>query len=263
MPSPKARLYVEADLAPAAAVPLSAKQAHYLGTVLRLRAGAAIAVFNGRDGEWLARVEALGKGGATLAAVERRRPQAPEPDLWLAFAPVKRVPIAFLVQKATELGASRLMPVFTRNTQVRRVNRARLEANAIEAAEQCGRLGVPEVTRPVSLEDLIAAWPARRRLLVPDETGGGRPLAEVLAAAGSRGAAEPFAILTGPEGGFARSELDALGNLAFVTLVGLGPRILRADTAALAALACWQALLGDWSRRPAFGSGHGERWQEH
>ena len=246
-----ARLFVEANLWPDATVPLSAKQAHYLGTVLRLQAGAVIAVFNGRDGEWLARIEALGKGRATLAAVEQRRPQTPEPDLWLAFAPIKRAPIDFLAQKATELGASRLWPVFTRNTQVKRINQARLRANAIEAAEQCGRLGVPEVAEPVSLEDLIAAWPRGRRLLVPDETGGGRPLAEVLAAAtASGGAAEPFAILTGPEGGFARSELDVLGNLAFVTLVGLGPRILRADTAALAALACWQAFLGDWHRRP-------------
>jgi 16S rRNA (uracil1498-N3)-methyltransferase len=156
--------------------------------------------------------------------------------------------------------------VLTRHTQVKRINRARLKANAIEAAEQCGRLGVPEVAEPVSLEDLIAGWPARRRLLVPDETGGGRPLAEVLAAAGGAagtggavgtgGVVEPFAILTGPEGGFARSELDALGNLAFVTLVGLGPRILRADTAALAALACWQALLGDWRRGPGAARGN-------
>jgi len=245
------RLFVEANLSPAATVLLSAKQAHYLGTVLRLQAGAVIAVFNGRDGEWLARIEALGRDRATLAAVEQRRPQTPEADLWLAFAPIKRAPIDFLAQKATELGVSRLWPVFTRNTQVKRVNQARLRANAIEAAEQCGRLGVPEVAEPASLEELIAAWPQRRRLLVPDETGGGRPLAEVLAAAtASGGAVEPFAILTGPEGGFARSELDVLGNLAFVTLVGLGPRILRADTAALAALACWQALLGDWHRSP-------------
>ena len=262
MPSPKARarLYVEADLLPAAAVPLMAKQAHYLGTVLRLRAGSAIAVFNGRHGEWLARIEALAKGDGMLAVLEQSRPQAPEPDLWLIFAPIKRAPIDFLAQKATELGASRLWPVFTRNTQVKRVNQARLRANAIEAAEQSGRLGVPEVAPPVRLEDLIAAWPARRRLLVPDETGGGRPLAEVLTDAD--GTPQPYAILTGPEGGFARSELDALGNLAFVTLVGLGPRILRADTAALAALACWQALLGDWRQGPAFGAHLGERPQE-
>jgi len=245
------RLFVGAALSPGATIPLSAKQAHYLGTVLRLQAGAVIAVFNGRDGEWLACIEALGKGCATLAAVKQRRPQTSEPDLWLTFAPIKRVPIDFLAQKATELGASRLWPVFTRNTQVKRINQARLRANAIEAAEQCGRLGVPEVAEAVSLDDLVAAWPRGRRLLVPDETGGGRPLAEVLAAAtASGGAAESFAILTGPEGGFARSELDVLGNLAFVTLVGLGPRILRADTAALSALACWQAFLGDWHRSP-------------
>jgi 16S rRNA (uracil1498-N3)-methyltransferase len=253
MASPKAqaRLFVEADLCPAATIPLSAKQAHYLGTVLRLRAGATIAVFNGRDGEWLARIEALGKADATLSALERRHPQAPEPDLWLAFAPIKRAPIDFLAQKATELGASRLWPVFTRNTQVKRVNLARLRANAIEAAEQCGRLGVPEVVEPVSLENLIATWPRDRQLLVPDETGGGQPLADVLAPATDIDVTPgPFAILTGPEGGFARSELDELGNLASVSLVGLGPRILRADTAALAALACWQALLGDWRRSP-------------
>ena len=244
----QARLFVEADLCLAAAVPLSAKQTHYLGTVLRLRVDAVIAVFNGRDGEWLARIEALGKGSATLAPIEQRRPQTPELDLWLAFAPIKRAPIDFLAQKATELGVSRLWPVFTRNTRVRRINQARLRANAIEAAEQCGRLGVPEVAEPMSLYDLIAAWPRGRRMLVPDETGGGRPLAEVLTAA--EGAPQPFSIFTGPEGGFARSELDVLGNLPFVTLVGLGPRILRADTAALAALACWQAVLGDWRRGP-------------
>lgn len=243
------RLFVDAPIAAGAAFRVAAAQAHYLRDVMRLAAGDRVLIFNGRDGEWRARIETLAKGRGTLAAVERRRPQRAEPDLWLAFAPLKRAPIDALARAATELGVSRLIPVVTRHTVVRRVNLGRLRANAIEAAEQCRRLTVPEVAAPLTLDRLIAGWPQGRRLLLADESGGGRPIAEVLAGAG--GGSDRWGILVGPEGGLARAELDALAKLPFVTAVGLGPRVLRADTAALSALACWQALIGDWRDRPS------------
>lgn len=242
----RARLHVEAPLAAGLPVTLGGEQAHYLRNVLRLEPGAAIALFNGRDGEWAARVAALGKRGGELAVERRLRPQRAEPDLWLAFAPIKRARIDFLAEKATELGASALLPVITRHTAMTRVNVDRLRAHALEAAEQTERLSVPEVREPQPLDRLLADWPAGRRLLICDETGGGPPIAAALSALDDTARAAPWAILIGPEGGFALSELDALRKLPFVTAVGLGPRILRADTAAVAALACWQALLGDW-----------------
>lgn len=247
---PKTRLFVEADLGEGAPVGLSPQQAHYLNHVLRLGKGDALAVFNGRDGEWLARIDGVGKGWCSLGLLERLRPQAPEPDLWLVFAPIKRARIDFVAEKATELGVSALWPVMTRFTAMSRVNTERLRANAIEAAEQSERLTVPEVFETEDLHRVLARWPAERRLMVLDETGGGQPVAEALAPFGGGVPSGPWALLTGPEGGFAKDELDALRQLPFVTAVGLGPRILRADTAALAALACWQALCGDWRAGP-------------
>ncbi len=235
------RLFVDAPLSQGAEIPLDQDQARYLGAVMRLGPGGELAAFNGRDGEWLARVEGLSKNKGALRAVEQMRPQTDEPGPWLAFAPVKKTGTDFIVEKATELGASRLLPVFTRNTATGRVNADRLRANAREAAEQCGRLTVPEVAEPVGLDALLSNWPQDRRLLVADETGAGAPIAQAL----SEGAAQ--GLLIGPEGGFHPKELDALGELPFVVRVGLGPRILRAETAAAAALACWQALIGDWS----------------
>ena len=170
---------------------------------------------NGRDGEWWARIEISIRVRCTVRVVERTRPQAAEPDLWLAFAPIKRAPVDFLARKVTELGVFRLWPVFTRHTAASRVNTDRLRANAVEAAEQCRRLTVPEVSEPVPLDRLIALWPHGRRLLVADETGGGRPIAEALGALGRDGPQAPSGLLVGPEGGFARSELDALHELAF------------------------------------------------
>ncbi len=243
------RLHVEDDLGPGAALALTPAQAHYLGNVMRLGVGDELLLFNGRDGEWRATIDGQGKGSCAVSVTGRARPQSRGPDLWLVFAPIKRARIDFLAEKATELGVAALVPVFTRRTVVRRVNTARLRAHAVEAAEQSGRLDVPEVREARPLAELIGSWPEGRRVLVCDESGGGAPIAEVLAQApGPRGGA-PWALLVGPEGGFDPSELDALRKLPFVTLVGLGPRLLRADTAALAALACWQALAGDW--RPA------------
>jgi 16S rRNA (uracil1498-N3)-methyltransferase len=248
---PRTRLFVTQDLASSATVDLESPQAHYLLNVLRLKTGATIALFNGRDGEWGARIESVGRGRCTVALLEQARPQRAEPDLWLLFAPLKKARTDYLAEKATEIGASLLWPVFTRRTQAERVNLDRLRANATEAAEQSERLSVPELRAPVKLADVLAAWPADRRLLFCDETGGGPPIAAALQTqgTGSQGLGK-WAVLIGPEGGFARDELDALRKLPFVTAAGLGPRILRADTAALAALVVVQALVGDWKSAP-------------
>lgn len=235
------RLYVDAPL-DVPALGLDAQRTHFLRHVLRLERGDRVGVFNGRDGEYAARIEGFGKGWTTLALEERRRAPAPEPDLWLVFALIKRARLDFVAEKATELGAALIWPVFTQHTVITRVNEERLRATCIEAAEQCERLSVPEIRPAAALDAVLAAWPRERRLLVCDETGGEAPLADVLARDGAEG---PHAILTGPEGGFTRAELDALRKLPFVTAVGLGPRVLRADTAALAALAVFQAVSRD------------------
>ena len=242
----KLRLFVECGLETGARVAIDRAQAHYLGHVMRRGIGDPLLVFNGRDGEWRARLDELGKGGGALIVAEATRPQASDSDIWVLFAPVKRTPIDRIARAATELGASRLAPVLTRHTVARRINTNRLRANAREAAEQCGRLSVPDVANPMSLAAALEAWPAERRLLVADETGAGEAIADVLIALRAERPVPPSAILTGPEGGFAPGELDALGDLPFATRVQLGPRILRAETAVLSALACWQALIGDW-----------------
>lgn len=243
---PRARLFVGTDLVMGEPVGLTHDQSHYLRSVLRLGVGAEVALFNGRDGEWLARIEGLGKGWCSLQPVSQTRVQTPAPDLWLCFAPIKRTRIDFIAEKATELGVSLIQPVLTRHTVVDQVRCGRLRANAVEAAEQCERLDVPMVADPLSLDALIAGWAPERLLVVAAEAGPARPLAEVAAA--HHGAAA--AILVGPEGGFAKSELDALLKLPFVRAIGLGPRVLRSETATLAALAGWQSIAGDWGGRP-------------
>lgn len=236
------RLYIEGDLTAGAPVAVSADQAHYLGRVMRLGVGDAVTLFNGRDGEWRAVIERIEKRAADLMPETQTRPQAEAPGPWLAFAPVKKTGTDFIVQKATELGVSRLIPVATANTQTGRTKTDRLTATAVEAAEQCERLSVPEVSDMQTLDALMGAWPDDRRLFILDETGGGVPLAQALA--GGNAGATGF--LTGPEGGFSARELDRFAKLSFVTRVTLGPRILRAETAALAALVVAQAVAGDW-----------------
>jgi len=242
-PGGKPRLYVTGDLGKAVTVTLDEGQSHYLLHVLRGKAGDHLCLFNGRDGEWLAQITRAAKRGVTVTCLHQTQAQAGAPDIWLAFAPVKKTPSDYLVQKATELGASVLQPVFTRRTIVGRINQERMRANAVEAAEQSERLSVPEIREAVSFDKLLASWPKERRLLFCDEGGDAKAMTQ--AARESRGG--PTAILTGPEGGFDPSERAALRALPFVVPVSLGPRILRADTAALAALAIWQSIAGDWS----------------
>lgn len=238
----KIRLFVPADLGPGAEIVLDAAQVHYLGTVMRQRPGGRVAVFNGRDGEWIAEIAALGRRDGRLVAREAGQPQRMPPDLWLLFAPIRKARTEFIVEKATELGAARIQPVLTRYTGVGRLRAERLQAHAVEAAEQCGGTFVPEVGPVVRLETLLDGWEAGRRILFCDETRVAPPAQVALAAA----APGPWAVLTGPEGGFAPEEAARLRGMAAVLPVTLGPRVLRADTAAVAALTLWQAMLGDW-----------------
>jgi len=237
------RLYTEQNLAADQAVALTAAQAHYLRNVMRANVGDNVLLFNGRDGEWSSRIDTIRKGAGTLLPQRQRRPQRPEPGPWLLFAPLKRAPLDFLVQKSVELGAAALQPIQTANTNTGRINLDRMQANAIEAAEQCERLMVPEVRPAQKYTFLLENWPKDRYLLVCAEFGAAQPIDLMLRNAPPDSA---WGILTGPEGGFLPSELELLRNRPFTRMVSLGPRILRAETAAIAALTCWQSVLGDW-----------------
>lgn len=236
------RLYVNAALAAGGEVALAPEQAHYLANVLRLAAGAAVLAFNGSDGEWEAVLVPAGKKKAALAIIRQSLPPAPPPDIDYVFAPIKHARLDYMVQKATELGARRLRPVITRRTIAERVNLERMMANAVEAAEQCNLVFVPEVLAPVKLQQLLADWDHQRRLIFCDEQAAGKNPLTTLSTI-----TLPAALLVGPEGGFAPEERQLLLAQSFVTPISLGPRILRADTAASAALALLQAVVGDWS----------------
>ncbi|HEY6662219.1 MAG TPA: 16S rRNA (uracil(1498)-N(3))-methyltransferase [Sphingomicrobium sp.] len=232
------RLFVPGPLGPGISLELGGAQANYLGNVMRLKAGSEVLLFDGASGEWLARVADAGKKRMTLAIERRTREQETVPDVWLAFAPVKRAQSDWLVEKATELGAARLIPVITRRTVAERVRLERLRSIAIEAAEQCGRTVLPEIAEPLPLARLLAQRDAKRTLYFADEGGGERA-----ADAFKPGAA---LILTGPEGGFTDDERALIRGAPDVVPVSLGPRILRAETAALAALSAWMSAVGDW-----------------
>jgi 16S rRNA (uracil1498-N3)-methyltransferase len=236
------RLFVKFKLEGGTDCALEKDQAHYLGNVLRLEQGERLLLFNGRDGEWRAVLTAIGRKGARVAVERRTRPQEDGPDLHYLFAPLKRARLDYMAQKATELGASALRPVLTRHTVAERVNTGRLRANAIEAAEQCGILRVPEVMEPEKLPGLLERWDENRLLVFADEAA---PLASPLAALGARKPG-PLAVLIGPEGGFDPEERANLLTMPFVLPISLGPRVMRADTAAVAALALVNAVLGDW-----------------
>ncbi len=236
------RLFVEADLAEASTIACSSAQANYLRNVLRLKPGDGIILFNGRDGEWQAEVADAGKRGAALLVGAQVRLQEGGPDIDYLFAPLKRARLDYLVQKATEMGVARLRPVLTHRTTPERVNIERMRANAIEAAEQCGILRIPEVREPEKLEQAVAGWDGARPLIFCDEASEERCPFTTLA----RLQPGPLALLIGPEGGFDEAERALLSSKPFVTRISLGPRILRADTAAVAALALVNAVLGDW-----------------
>jgi 16S rRNA (uracil1498-N3)-methyltransferase len=236
----KVRLYVDQPLVPGQPVALGEAAANYLFAVMRLGPGAQILLFNATDGEWLARVEQAGKRQGLARALHQTRPRTPPPDVWLVFAPLKKARLDMLVEKAVELGAARLCPVLTRHTQGERLRLDKLRAHVVEAAEQCEATYLPEVAEPLPLDRLLAGWPGGRRIFWADEGLSGRS-ALIEAAPGT-----PSALLIGPEGGFSSDERARLAGLPFVTPMSLGPRILRAETAALAALVLWQARLGDW-----------------
>ncbi len=238
---PKIRLFVDHALGAGQTVPLSREQAHYLFGVMRQDVGAAIALFNSKDGEWRAEVVKAGKRGGILVCDVQTRPLQMPPDLWLLFAPIKKARTDFIVEKATEMGAVRICPVQTAFTNSERIRQDRLQAHAIEAAEQCGGTFVPEVAELSKLDTVLRDWPEDRHLIFADESMVGAQTALQAAPA-----AEKWAILIGPEGGFSDAERARLRGLPFVTPLSLGPRILRADTAAVAALTLFQANRGDW-----------------
>jgi 16S rRNA (uracil1498-N3)-methyltransferase len=244
------RLYVTAHLGAGAALPLDRAQSNYLVNVLRLKPGDPVLVFNGRDGEWRTALTQAGRRDVALVAEACVRPQSPAGDLHLLFAPLKHVRLDYLVQKAVEMGVSTIQPVLTRHTQVARLNLDRMQANAIEAAEQCGILGLPEISEPRGFDAVIGSRDPKRLLVFCDEDAETRDPVAALAAHRIDSAhgetARPLAILTGPEGGFSEQERDTLLRQPNVVRLSLGPRILRADTAVVAALSVVQAVLGDW-----------------
>jgi 16S rRNA (uracil1498-N3)-methyltransferase len=239
--SAKIRLYVEHPLGDGQSVPLDRDQAHYLFGVMRMTVGGQVLLFNGRDGEWLADVAEAGKRGGVLVCVEQTKQLQMPPDLWLLFAPIKKTRTDFIVEKATEMGAARILPVHTAYTNSERIRQDRLQAHAVEAAEQCGGTYVPEVAALQKLDRVLDQWPDGRQLMFCDEAevGAAKQLAE-------QTPGQPWAILIGPEGGFSDAERKRLWVQPFAHVVSLGPRILRADTAAVAAMTVWQQALGDW-----------------
>jgi 16S rRNA (uracil1498-N3)-methyltransferase len=239
MSETKIRLYVDQPLGPGQGVRLSPEQTHYLTGVMRLAVGASVLLFNGQDGEWRATLAEAGKRGAVAVCERKIRPLAMPPDLWLIFAPIKKARTDFIVEKAVELGVRQIVPVQTRHTNSERIRQDRLQAHAVEAAEQCGATYVPDVADLQALDKVLAAFPADRQLYWCDEDAAGQ--AAVIA-----GTPGPAAILIGPEGGFAEVEAKRLKAMPGVHALSLGPRILRADTAAVAAITLWQAAHGDW-----------------
>lgn len=238
-PASTPRLYLDAPLAIDAAPVIDGAAAHYLLGVMRLKAGDPLLLFDDRSGEWLATIADAGKRALTLRVERHMRDRETVPDLWLCFAPVKKARLDWIIEKATELGIARLQPVITERTIVERVKQERLRAQIVEACEQCGRTALPALAEPVKLPALLAGWPTDRALLFADEAGG-VPLADLDAPA-------PAAILTGPEGGFTPREREALLGHSAVRRMTLGPRILRAETAAITATGVWMARHGDWS----------------
>lgn len=237
------RLFIDAEMSAGARLTLDKDHANYILNVLRLGEGDAFCVFNGRDGEWIARLSGGSRKAPDIVLERQNRAQTPAGDLWYLFAPIKSARLDYMVQKAVEMGASRLMPVITRRTMASRVNLTRMRANTIEAAEQCGVLAVPDVADDAALENVLNSWPERRTLIFCDEDA---PVKDPLAALNGVLEGAPLAVIIGPEGGFDPAERALLMRLPGIVRLSLGPRIMRADTAAVAALALVQAVRGDF-----------------
>ena len=238
------RLYIPDDLAGGTGLTLSRDASHYLTSVLRMTIGEALLVFNGRDGEWLATIDKADKKSVSLRLERQTRPQTRPADVDYLFAPLKHARLDYIVQKAVEMGAGRIRPVITRHTQSTRINLERMQANMIEAAEQCGILSVPELCEEAKLGDVLATWEPVRKLILCDERADSKDPISVLKEIPNG----PIAVLIGPEGGFSVEEREILLGLSFVIRLSLGPRILRADTAGVAALALVQSVCGDWAQ---------------
>ncbi len=236
------RLYLEVHLSAGAEINLSKSQAHYLVSVLRMADGGTLRVFNGRDGEWRASVSDVSRKSATITIAEQLRPAQKSPDIWLCFAPVRKHRNSFILEKATELGVSALKPVTTARTQFGKMRLDKMHAQIIEAAEQTERLDIPELDDTTTLNQMINSWPENRTLIFADEKGDAAPALEAI-----QNISGPAALLIGPEGGFEDDERTHLRSQSYVLPVSLGPRILRADTAAISLLTLWQAVQGDWN----------------
>jgi 16S rRNA (uracil1498-N3)-methyltransferase len=245
---PNIRLYTNFTLSLGAHIELSRDNVHYLSNVMRKKEGYQLLFFNGKDGEWLGEITAIDKKHGQVTLIKQTKPQKPSPDIWLCFAPVKNAPINNMVEKATELGVAVLQPVFTQYTIATRVNTERLSANVMEAAEQSERVTIPEVREPLKLDAMLKNWDENRKIILCDESGSSAPITKALQQL-EKGA---HAILIGPEGGFSQTEFEIMKNKPYIMGVGMGPRILRADTAAIAALTCYQSILGDWDEPPHF-----------
>lgn len=246
------RLFIPDALTAPLSLILSPAHAHYLVQVLRKQPGDKLRLFNGHDGEWEAGIVACAKKEVIVEVERQCRLQEKEADMWLIFAPVKNVHLPFIIEKATELGVSALKPILTAHSVVDKINMEKWEVYAREAAEQCERLTVPAISPLCNLTDILASWPNERKLLWCDESGGGEALRTCLPQLPKDA---PYAMLIGPEGGFSRQEQDLLRTKPYVQAIHLGPRILRADTAALSALSCIQAMIGDWDKKPRFEQG--------
>ena len=243
-PDSTTRLFIDDEIVEGREIRIDGGQAHYLISVMRLKPGAPVKLFDDRTGEWLAEAKTVGRRDLILQATARLRTREAVPDLWLCAAPIKKGRVDWVAEKACELGVDRLVPVLTRRTVIDRLNGERLRAHMIEAAEQCGRTALPVLEEPVKLTALLRDWPADRVLFFADETGG-TPASEAL-----RPTPGPAAILIGPEGGFDPQERDAIRALPQAVGISLGPRVLRAETAAAAAVSVWMAAVGDWAGSP-------------
>lgn len=240
--NPKTRIYTDQELKVAAIILIDGNQGHHLVNVLRMKMAEYITIFNGRDGEWLAEFTKISKGRAQVTVREKLVEQSSEPDLWYLFAPIKKARIDYMMQKATELGVSYIRPIKTSRTNLERLKSEKLKANTIEAAEQCGRMTVPKIDEITSLENLLEDWPDDRTIIFCDEAGDAIHMKDIISDK------EKWAVLIGPEGGFTADERKLIRDHKNSIALTLGPRILRADTAAVSVLSLWQSFLGDWSK---------------